>query len=61
ADTGDGDGFRPSGQVFAAAPWGWVAALLGLFAAAPPGTGEAGTGVFTRYRTTARPHHRLTA
>ncbi|WP_166020757.1 glycoside hydrolase 43 family protein [Streptomyces chilikensis] len=55
ADTGDGQGFRPSGQVFAAAPWGWTGALLGLFAAAPPGTGEAGTGVFTRYRTTGAP------
>jgi beta-xylosidase len=55
ADTGDGRGFRPSGQVFAAAPWGWVGALLGLFAAAPPGTGAAGTGVFTRYRTTGTP------
>jgi hypothetical protein len=52
ADTGDGAGFRPSGQVFAATPWGWTGALLGLFTAAPPGTGAAGTGVFTRYRTT---------
>lgn len=48
ADTGDG--FRPSGQVFAAAPWRWVGALLGLFATAPAGTGPAGTAEFTAFR-----------
>ncbi|KDQ66495.1 glycoside hydrolase 43 family protein [Streptomyces sp. NTK 937] len=51
ADTGDG--FRPSGQVFAATPWRWVGALLGLFATAPPGTGPAGTAHFTAFRTGA--------
>ncbi|MER5895163.1 family 43 glycosylhydrolase [Streptomyces sp. NPDC001876] len=49
ADTGDG--LRPSGQVFAAAPWRWVGALLGLFATAPAGTGPAGTAAFTAFRT----------
>ncbi|MFE2020654.1 family 43 glycosylhydrolase [Streptomyces sp. NPDC059499] len=49
ADTGDGS--RPSGQVFAAAPWRWVGALLGLFATAPAGTGPAGTAAFTAFRT----------
>ncbi|MFJ8823514.1 family 43 glycosylhydrolase [Streptomyces sp. NPDC102467] len=49
-DTGDGAGFRPSGQMFAAAPWRWVGALLGLFAAAPPGPGPAGTALFTHFR-----------
>ncbi|MFG2674266.1 glycoside hydrolase 43 family protein [Streptomyces sp. NPDC048445] len=53
ADTGDGAGFRPSGQVFAATPWRWVGALLGLFATAPTGTGPAGTACFTGFRTTA--------
>ncbi|MEU5593501.1 family 43 glycosylhydrolase [Streptomyces sp. NPDC020298] len=48
ADTGDG--LRPSGPVFAATPWRWVGALLGLFAAAPPGTGHAGAGTFTHFR-----------
>ncbi|WP_353941801.1 family 43 glycosylhydrolase [Streptomyces sp. HUAS MG91] len=52
-----GDGFRPSGQLFAALPWRWVGALLGLFAAAPDGavpggTGPAGTALFTRFRST---------
>ncbi|MZD08857.1 family 43 glycosylhydrolase [Streptomyces sp. SID5785] len=47
-----GDGFRPSGQVFAATPWRWVGALLGLFAAAPDGQGPAGTALFTRFRIT---------
>ncbi|MFI6871900.1 family 43 glycosylhydrolase [Streptomyces sp. NPDC050400] len=55
-----GDGFRPSGQVFAALPWRWVGALLGLFAAAPAGTGPtgptgtgpAGTALFTHFRIT---------
>lgn len=51
ADTGDGEGFRPSGQVFAATPWRWVGALLGLFATAPAGTGPAGTADFTAFRT----------
>ncbi|MGI5350728.1 family 43 glycosylhydrolase [Streptomyces sp. CA-250714] len=50
ADTGDG--FRPSGLVFAATPWRWVGALLGLFAAAPSGAGDAGTALFTQFRTT---------
>ncbi|GAA3479925.1 hypothetical protein GCM10018966_044550 [Streptomyces yanii] len=53
ADTGDGAGFRSSGQPFAAAPWRWVGALLGLFATAPTGTGPAGTADFTDFRTTA--------
>ncbi|WP_299536517.1 glycoside hydrolase 43 family protein [uncultured Streptomyces sp.] len=53
ADTGDG--FRPSGQVFAATPWRWVGALLGLFATAPEGTGPAGTATFTAFRTAAPP------
>jgi beta-xylosidase len=51
-DTGDGAGFQPSGQVFAATPWRWVGALLGLFAAAPPGQGPAGTALFTHFRIT---------
>ncbi|MBO1335259.1 glycoside hydrolase 43 family protein [Streptomyces sp. VRA16 Mangrove soil] len=55
-----GDGFRPSGQVFAALPWRWVGALLGLFAAAPDGavpggTGPAGTALFTHFRHTDPP------
>jgi beta-xylosidase len=49
-----GDGFRPSGQVFAATPWRWVGALLGLFAAAPgDGQGHAGAATFTRFRISA--------
>ncbi|OAH16487.1 glycoside hydrolase family 43 protein [Streptomyces jeddahensis] len=51
ADTGDG--FQSSGQVFAATPWRWVGALLGLFATAPPGKGHAGTATFTRFRATS--------
>ncbi|MEV0000478.1 family 43 glycosylhydrolase [Streptomyces sp. NPDC050848] len=47
-----GEGFTPVGEVFAATPWRWVGALLGLFAAAPPGTGPAGTAVFTSFRVT---------
>ncbi|WP_175408701.1 glycoside hydrolase 43 family protein [Streptomyces sp. TRM64462] len=47
-----GDGWRPSGQVFAATPWRWVGALLGLFAAAPEGPGTAGTVTFTDFRIT---------
>jgi hypothetical protein len=50
ADTGDG--FRPSGQVFAATPWRWVGALLGLFAVAPEQPGPAGAALFTRFRVT---------
>ncbi|MFJ8062378.1 family 43 glycosylhydrolase [Streptomyces sp. NPDC096142] len=45
-----GDGPRPSGQVFAATPWRWVGALLGLFALAPVGTGHAGAAAFARFR-----------
>ncbi|MFC8371358.1 family 43 glycosylhydrolase [Streptomyces sp. NPDC057238] len=45
-----GDGPRPTGQVFAATPWRWVGALLGLFALAPAGEGHAGTATFTRFR-----------
>ena len=55
ADTGDG--FRPSGQVFAATPWRWVGALLGLFAVAPEQPGPAGAALFTRFRIT--PHRHL--
>ncbi|MEU2474448.1 family 43 glycosylhydrolase [Streptomyces sp. NPDC012842] len=55
ADTGDGTGFRASGQVFAATPWRWVGALLGLFATAPAGDGPSGTAGFTAFRTTGRP------
>ncbi|MEV7090049.1 family 43 glycosylhydrolase [Streptomyces sp. NPDC093085] len=43
ADTGDG--FRASGQPYAAAPWGWCGAQVALFATAPPrGGAGAGTG-----------------
>jgi hypothetical protein len=45
-----GDGPRPSGQVFAATPWRWVGALLGLFALAPVGPGHAGAASFTQFR-----------
>ncbi|MFI6943679.1 glycoside hydrolase 43 family protein [Streptomyces sp. NPDC050418] len=51
ADTGDG--FVSAGPVFAATPWRWVGALLGLFAAAPgrPGQGgQAGSALFTKFR-----------
>ncbi|WP_328633835.1 glycoside hydrolase family 43 protein [Streptomyces sp. NBC_00356] len=47
-----GDGFRRSGQVFAAQPWRWVGALLGLFAAAPLGGQAAGAARFTHFRST---------
>ncbi|MFR0351752.1 DUF6807 family protein [Streptomyces sediminimaris] len=47
-----GDGPRPSGVVFAATPWRWVGALLGLFALAPVGTGHAGAAAFTHFRIT---------
>ncbi|MFG3201587.1 family 43 glycosylhydrolase [Streptomyces sp. NPDC048192] len=49
-DTGDGP--HPSGPVFAATPWRWVGALLGLFAVAPEGPGHAGAAAFTRFRVT---------
>ncbi|MGK5498254.1 family 43 glycosylhydrolase [Streptomyces sp. URMC 125] len=45
-------GFRPFGLPFAATPWRWVGAQLGLFAAAPEGGGPAGTAEFTRFRIT---------
>ncbi|MET8165458.1 family 43 glycosylhydrolase [Streptomyces sp. NPDC005329] len=45
-----GDGLRYSGPVFAATPWRWVGALLGLFALAPPGTGHAGAAAFGEFR-----------
>ncbi|WP_093797941.1 glycoside hydrolase 43 family protein [Streptomyces sp. Wb2n-11] len=51
ADTGDG--FTPSGQVFAAVPWRWVGAQLALFAAAPAGAGPAGTALFSSFRINA--------
>lgn len=51
-DVGDGRGFQPSGQVFAATPWRWVGALLGLFAVAPTGGGHAGAATFTQFRIT---------
>ncbi|MFD7814485.1 family 43 glycosylhydrolase [Streptomyces sp. NPDC059785] len=53
ADLGDGP--RPSGPVFAATPWRWVGALLGLFALAPSGGGHAGAATFTSFRITAAP------
>ncbi|MEU8892296.1 family 43 glycosylhydrolase [Streptomyces sp. NPDC048442] len=52
ADTGEG--WRAAGPVFAAQPWRWVGALLGLFAVAPDGTWEPGTATFTDFRTHAR-------
>lgn len=48
-----GDGRRPSGQVFAATPWRWVGALIGLVALAPVGGGHAGAATFTRFRSIA--------
>jgi hypothetical protein len=50
-----GGGRQPSGQVFAATPWRWVGALLGLFALAPSGAGHAGAATFTRFRVTPTP------
>lgn len=50
-----GGGRVPSGQVFAATPWRWVGALLGLFALAPAGRGHAGAATFTHFRITATP------
>lgn len=47
-----GGGRQSSGQVFAATPWRWVGALLGLFALAPAGRGHAGAASFTRFRVT---------
>ncbi|MEV1064970.1 family 43 glycosylhydrolase [Streptomyces sp. NPDC050263] len=49
-DVGDGAGLRYSGPVFAATPWRWVGALLGLFALAPVGTGHAGAASFDEFR-----------
>ncbi|MFD3569553.1 glycoside hydrolase, partial [Streptomyces sp. NPDC058667] len=40
------------GPEFAATPWRWVGALLGLFAGAPAGAGHAGTAVFSAFRVT---------
>ncbi|MET7908671.1 DUF6807 family protein [Streptomyces avermitilis] len=48
-----GDGRRPSGQVFAATPWRWVGALIGLVVLAPVGGGHAGAATFTRFRSIA--------
>ncbi|MFC8571055.1 family 43 glycosylhydrolase [Streptomyces sp. NPDC057245] len=45
-----GDGPRPTGREFAARPWRWIGAQLGLFALAPGGRGHAGTATFTRFR-----------
>ena len=50
-----GDGRESSGQVFAATPWRWVGALLGLFALAPAGAGHAGAATFTQFRVTEAP------
>ncbi|MFD8427149.1 family 43 glycosylhydrolase [Streptomyces coelicoflavus] len=49
-DPGDGSCPVPVGREFAATPWRWVGALLGLFALAPDGQGPAGTATFTRFR-----------
>ncbi|MFG3025829.1 family 43 glycosylhydrolase [Streptomyces sp. NPDC048254] len=48
-----GAGPVPSGPVFAATPWRWTGALLGLFAVAPEGPGHAGAAAFTRFRISA--------
>jgi hypothetical protein len=45
-----GDGPHHSGPVFTATPWRWVGALLGLFALAPDGPGQAGAATFTHFR-----------
>ncbi|MFD1272191.1 hypothetical protein ACFQ51_10580 [Streptomyces kaempferi] len=50
-----GGGRVSSGQVFAATPWRWVGALLGLFALAPCGAGHAGAASFTQFRIAATP------
>jgi hypothetical protein len=47
-----GAGPRACGPVFAATPWRWVGALLGLFALAPAGSGNAGAATFTHFRIT---------
>jgi beta-xylosidase len=48
-----GGPFRASGQEFAAKPWRWVGAQLGLFATAPPRAGEdAGAASFRSFRIT---------
>ncbi|HZG06307.1 MAG TPA: family 43 glycosylhydrolase [Streptomyces sp.] len=52
ARTGRDTAFLPSGPPFAATPWRWVGAQLGLFATAPRGSGPAGTAVFTGFRVT---------
>ncbi|RKN04497.1 glycoside hydrolase 43 family protein [Streptomyces radicis] len=49
----DDAGPRPSGPEFAARPWGWTGAQLGLFAAVPPdAAAPAGTAEFRRFRLT---------
>ncbi|MFE9648596.1 family 43 glycosylhydrolase [Streptomyces sp. NPDC006365] len=48
-----GDGLRSSGPVFAATPWRWVGALLGLFGLAAAGQGHAGAATFTQFRISA--------
>ncbi|WP_106975684.1 glycoside hydrolase family 43 protein [Streptomyces violens] len=53
ADTGDG--WTPYGQVFAATPWRWVGALLGLFATAPTDAAHPGAALFTHFRLTCDP------
>lgn len=45
----------PTGQEFAAHPWGWIGAQLALFAAAPAGQPAAGTAEFTRFRIVVGP------
>ncbi len=52
-DLGAGDGWESSGPVFAATPWRWVGALLGLFALAPVGGGHAGAATFTQFSVTS--------
>jgi beta-xylosidase len=49
-----GDAFRASGQEFAATPWRWVGAQLGLFATAPPDASgaNAGAAAFRSFRIT---------
>ncbi|MFJ8502461.1 family 43 glycosylhydrolase [Streptomyces avermitilis] len=56
-----GDGRRPSGPVFAATPWRWVGALIGLVALAPVGAGHAGAATFTRFRSNASTSASLSA
>lgn len=52
ARMGEDTDFLPSGPPFAATPWRWVGAQLGLFATAPQGGGPAGTAAFTGFRVT---------